>query len=303
MKITGVNKHADFYPLLSDEELNVLIEDIRENGQNYPITVDKDGVLLDGRNRLRACEALGIEPEYVVYEGDDAGAFIRSSNERRHQPTGSRAMSTALSMAEDGLRVNGRWKYGSLNSEDLPNSSAWVKAIRQAGSVLDYAPELASAVINGQCALDDAYRQANEKRHEIEDIERRRIAAAEDEKKRETYATEYFQNHSTAKEWLDSKPAGVFATMREAHAAYMEADRKAREVEERRRREEERARREQQDRVKRYASWVETFVSVYSGMKNLKTLSYRDDVLAALNPMIRERFLIIEKELHSNEHE
>lgn len=230
VQIKRVSKHANFYPMLSEEALAELAADIKENGQQSPITVTADGVLLDGRNRLKACEIAGVEPRVTVYEGDDEGAFIRSSNERRHQSTGSRAMSTALSLQADGYRKNGRWKRGSVDNGESSNSGefgAWQFAMKCAGRVLDELPELAQSVIDGEVALDDAYRQANVKLKARKAEEQRRIEEARDEQKREDSAGRYFDNHQEAKAWLDEKPQGAFPTMREAYAAYMEHSREA----------------------------------------------------------------------------
>lgn len=68
-------------------------------------------------------------------------------------------MSTALVLVEDGRRGEGRWEYGALReSTDLLDSMH--ARLRQAGTVLDYAPELADDVVTGGLALDAAYRQA-----------------------------------------------------------------------------------------------------------------------------------------------
>ena len=61
---------ADLFPMMTDEELANLAADIKANGLIHPIVVDKDGVLIDGRNRDRACEIAGIEPATVLFEGD-----------------------------------------------------------------------------------------------------------------------------------------------------------------------------------------------------------------------------------------
>lgn len=47
--------------------------------------------------------------------------------------------------APAGRRNNGRWAYGELNSQPVGNSG-WREAMRMAGVVLDFAPELAAAV-------------------------------------------------------------------------------------------------------------------------------------------------------------
>ncbi len=144
-----VHPHAEFYPLLDDDALQALAEDIRENGLLDPVTVTEDGVLLDGRNRLRACELVGIEPATAIFEGDDIGAFVRSKNMRRHQPVGSLAMSTALSMVEDGLRKDGKWAYGATNSTQV-ESSGFKARLSEAGTVLDWMPEVAPRVVSGE---------------------------------------------------------------------------------------------------------------------------------------------------------
>lgn len=295
VQIKSVSKHANFYPMLSEEALAELAADIKENGQQSPITVTADGVLLDGRNRLKACEIAGIEPRITVYEGDDEGAFVRSSNERRHQSTGSRAMSTALSLAEDGKRKNGRWAYGSLDSTDSSNSQSWQVRLREAGTVLDELPELAQSVIDGEVALDDAYRQADAKRKAREAEEQRRIEEARDEQKREDSAGRYFDNHQEAKVWLDEKPQGAFPTMREAYAAYMEHSREARRVEEAKRRAEAARQKELDDADKHFADDIESFLVCFPTALKMRDWPRRNEVLARLSDERRTTFLTVEE--------
>lgn len=302
VQIKSVSKHANFYPMLSEEALVELAADIKENGQQSPITVTADGVLLDGRNRLKACEIAGVEPRVTVHEGDDEGAFVRSSNERRHQPTGSRAMSTALSLQTDGYRRNGRWKRGSVDNGESSNSrefGAWQFAMKCAGRVLDELPELAQSVIDGEVALDDAYRQANVKLKARKAEEQRRIEEARDEQKREDSAGRYFDNHQEAKAWLDEKPQGAFPTMREAYAAYMEHSREARRVEEEKRRAEEKRQRELNERYERTAGRLRDFINGHHAAVNLKTNPDRAHILEKLTDYERTTFLEIEESIHA----
>ena len=62
--------YADILPLLEGEAFDALVADIKANGLLEPITI-YEGMILDGRNRLRACEAAGVEPRFVDYDGDD----------------------------------------------------------------------------------------------------------------------------------------------------------------------------------------------------------------------------------------
>lgn len=294
VQIKSVSKHANFYPMLSEEALAELAADIKENGQQSPITVTADGVLLDGRNRLKACKIAGVEPRVTVYEGEDEGAFVRSSNERRHQSTGSRAMSTALSLAEDGKRENGRWAYRSMSNFKDSKDSTFRVNISWAGTVLDELPELAQSVIDGEVALDDAYRQADAKRKAREAEEQRRIEEARDEQKREDSAGRYFDNHQEAKAWLDEKPQGAFPTMREAYAAYMEHDREARRIEAEKRRAEAEKRRVKQERLDRFGRFIEAFVNNFSVGLDMLTNPERDEILANLRDDLRAEYLQIE---------
>ena len=90
----GMKAHpaALVWPLMKEHELQALAEDIRENDLRKPIILFESRVL-DGRNRLLACEIAGVEPTFEKYTGDDPWAFVRSANEhRRHMTQGQRAM-------------------------------------------------------------------------------------------------------------------------------------------------------------------------------------------------------------------
>jgi len=57
------------FQAMNDDRYRELVADIKLNGQLEPITV-YDGMILDGRNRYRACLELGIEPVTRHYDGD-----------------------------------------------------------------------------------------------------------------------------------------------------------------------------------------------------------------------------------------
>ena len=81
-----VHPYADHYPMMEGEQFADLVRDITEKGLKTPITVDKDGILLDGRNRLEALERAGIELrswQIQIYRGDDRVGFIKSANAHR----------------------------------------------------------------------------------------------------------------------------------------------------------------------------------------------------------------------------
>lgn len=72
---------ADAWPMMDDERFGELLADIEANGQREPITLC-DGMILDGRNRYRACVKLGINPITREHEGDP-WAFAWSLNGAR----------------------------------------------------------------------------------------------------------------------------------------------------------------------------------------------------------------------------
>lgn len=74
------------YPLLEGEDFERLKDSIAANGQRVRIVLFK-GAILDGRNRYRACVALGIEPLTEVFEGTEEEASVYSdvlNLHRRH---------------------------------------------------------------------------------------------------------------------------------------------------------------------------------------------------------------------------
>ena len=88
-----IHPAAELFPMMSEEQYCQLKEDIRVNGQCEDIVVWK-GLLVDGRNRLRACDELGIEPHIAeLMDETDPVTYVISHNlHRRHLTTAQRAM-------------------------------------------------------------------------------------------------------------------------------------------------------------------------------------------------------------------
>lgn len=70
-------------PALTNSAYKALKESMAQVGQRVPVVLDKDGRVLDGAHRLRACLELGIEPVTEVYSGTEAGAILIALNARR----------------------------------------------------------------------------------------------------------------------------------------------------------------------------------------------------------------------------
>ncbi len=101
-----VHPVAALFPYIEGDAFREFVEDIRVNGQREPVVLDPEGRLLDGRNRARACQALGIDVKETRYSGDDAEAWIISHNvHRRHLTESQRSMIAAkLANLPNGVR-------------------------------------------------------------------------------------------------------------------------------------------------------------------------------------------------------
>jgi ParB-like chromosome segregation protein Spo0J len=95
-----VHPLASMFPLLESEAFEDLRKSIREHGQLEPIittlpsTSCPKGMLLDGRNRLRACIELGIQPAIKDYRGplSDEDYILGENLFRRHLMDDQRMM-------------------------------------------------------------------------------------------------------------------------------------------------------------------------------------------------------------------
>jgi ParB-like chromosome segregation protein Spo0J len=87
--------------MLPGDELAALAADIKQNGLRFPIVLDAEGkTLIDGRNRLKACEIAGVEPRFERLNGEDPKAFIVSANlARRDMSKGQKAIALAIALS------------------------------------------------------------------------------------------------------------------------------------------------------------------------------------------------------------
>jgi len=88
-----IHPAATIFPLMDEAAYQALKADIETNGQKEPVVFYRKQ-LLDGRNRARACEELGLRVgECELDDSDDPIAYVLSANlHRRHLTSGQRAV-------------------------------------------------------------------------------------------------------------------------------------------------------------------------------------------------------------------
>jgi hypothetical protein len=192
----AVHPAAAMFPLMNDQEFEDFCDDIQAAGLNNPIVILGD-ILLDGRNRLRACAKVGIEPKFAAYNWyrDREHEWIISQNiHRRSLDEEQRAALVARiydwhkrrRIAQlkrlDILRAQGeRGKEGGRGHKKPPGLKSAPKVYRrlrqelaaqadvsdhkarQAVQVAQYAPELLDGVATKQVKLKDAAKAARAK--------------------------------------------------------------------------------------------------------------------------------------------
>jgi hypothetical protein len=166
-----IHAYADRWPMGTADDLDTLAASIAANGQRFPIVLDPEGRLIDGRNRLAACTLAGVAPTFVVdptlTDEDAIGAYIWDVNgERRDMSKGQKAMLAAL-----------RPGTQSLLSKETGVSDAFVAKARV---VIQWcAEEVIANVCGGLLALNDAYEQAQQIKatEQADEIARKKSAA------------------------------------------------------------------------------------------------------------------------------
>ncbi len=182
---TGRESHpaADLFPMMGEAELRALADDIKARGLQHPITLCGESpetgapLVLDGRNRLVACEMVGIAPEFEwfdKYSERDPIAWVLSQNlHRRHLTDTQRKMVAAEAAKMYEAEARERMLAGRSDpSADRRQGKASEKAARDLGvsprevekakRVAERAPVLKDAVLSGAASLDAAAALADE---------------------------------------------------------------------------------------------------------------------------------------------
>lgn len=192
MTVPRFHPYADAYPLMDVVSLTELSDSIRRNGLREPVVLHRDGSVLDGRNRLLACETVDVAAVFTTFEGTDAEALefvIDTNTHRRHLTESQRAMVAArlVGFAHGGDRS----KQAAASPHLLTHRQAAdrfrisERTVRDGRLILDHAPAgMAVEVEQGLLAVRAAaeiIRAAGKNRALVAEYHRLRRASGSDE--------------------------------------------------------------------------------------------------------------------------
>lgn len=196
-----IHPAANLFPLMQGDEFDSLVESIREQGLREAVWLTKDGALLDGRNRVRACQAAGVKPEFRQYDGDDPVQFVWDMNVNRRHLTATQTAVAGLKREElkesakklvakphrpvgsrSGPRVDHLQVRGPRTDEVLAKSLGVSRStVAQVARVIAEAPDLLPEMEAGKLSAKAAERIVKDKkrseRREAEAIQRQEIIA------------------------------------------------------------------------------------------------------------------------------
>ncbi|HNQ90873.1 MAG TPA: MT-A70 family methyltransferase [Verrucomicrobiota bacterium] len=186
---------AGIFPLLGEPELAELADDIRAHGLRQPIVLC-EGAVLDGRNRLKACELAGVEPRFQVYEGVEPTSYVISTNLKRRHLNASQRAAVAVEALPQLEREARERKRATLKKGDAKPDVELIppregKSRDQAGQKLEVSgkyvseakaikerdPEAFEQVRSGERTITDVKRQWREQEREERRADSRQKAA------------------------------------------------------------------------------------------------------------------------------
>lgn len=170
---------SNIFPLMQDAEFDALKADIKQNGLIEPIWIDRDGKIIDGRNRHRACIETGVSEKFRTYEKSDVLGFIIGLNlHRRHLNETQRAVVACnISNLKNGQRAT----FANLQSTPVTQSKAAEmlnvspRTVATVKAVEKEAPELLEKMERGEITAHEASKKVAEKKRTQE---RKEIADA-----------------------------------------------------------------------------------------------------------------------------
>ncbi len=175
-ELLPVHPLGELFPLVEGDDFEELVASIKAHGLRDPITV-QDGMVLDGRNRQRACQAAGVRCDYQpLPAGQDPLTFVIDKNlTRRHLTNSQRAMVAAkLANLKDGQTKAGAPIGAPVSQQDAAEKlKVSRRSVQRATKVTnDAIPEVIHAVERGNVPVSTAAEIA-----ELPQVEQRKVVA------------------------------------------------------------------------------------------------------------------------------
>lgn len=175
---------TDLFPMMQEEALRDLADDIQSHGLQHPVVLH-EGMVLDGRNRLAACDLIGKPADFIQWHpenGITATEWVVATNlHRRHLTTSQRA-AIAVEMLplleaearerqrralKEGpkpplgsLDPNGDSHHGRSNEQAAASVGVSAPTVKRMKRLKEQAPEMYEQVKAGHKTVSTAHKEA-----------------------------------------------------------------------------------------------------------------------------------------------
>ena len=135
-----IYKYAQMIPEMEKDQFEELKQDLKENGQKFPILTYKNEII-DGRSRYNACLEIGLSPKFEEWEGKEEellSSIISWNLKRRHLTPAQRAALGAELLPE--LEKIGKEKQKQAGKEKQKSEKSFratEEAAKMTGSTKD----------------------------------------------------------------------------------------------------------------------------------------------------------------------
>jgi ParB-like chromosome segregation protein Spo0J len=228
--ITINQEYANLVPPLSAEEYDGLKQSIKQNGLWVPITVNSQGIILDGHHRFKACQELGIEPRTNTKDFPDKLAetlFVIYCNlTRRHlnnfQRTELALKSKSIleqiaknNMSSGGRGVEIQTPLGRIDEQIGKRAGVGKDTVRRVQTIIEKAPEeVKQNARTGKMSINEAIdytrlqeqpqqRKQNNKHHTDRSDQQIAVVAAADLTPKEKEYVQEVKDEFERDDWID----------------------------------------------------------------------------------------------------
>ena len=155
---------AEMFPLMDHESITALADDIKQHGLNQPILIH-EGLILDGRNRFKACQLAGVDPVFDNYQGNDPLGYVLSLNLHRRHLTPSQQAALAAEIANlsrGGDRKSdqtAKLRFDITQSEAAEKLNVSERYVTEAKKIQRESPEHFEQIKNGHKSISQVKRE------------------------------------------------------------------------------------------------------------------------------------------------